>query len=227
MKARHDEELAELAGDGGNDESAPNAEEKKDEASATVDPEEEVRQKKIEKARKKREKQREKELQREKEIEEENARAGPSPRDVENEQILQRLTPLNLDIKEVTADGHCLYRAVAAHIGKEFSDVRSICANALQKHEDDFSPFAEYTDAAPDYAAYVEQVRSSAEWGGHLELKALSMALSKQVHVYSAQSPTALVIGEEVADENPIRLSYHLHHYALGEHYNQVVPKES
>ena len=52
------------------------------------------------------------------------------------------------------------------------------------------------------------------------------MALSKQVHVYSAQSPTALVIGEDVHDEDPIRLSYHLHYYALGEHYNQVVPKE-
>lgn len=24
-------------------------------------------------------------------------------------------------------------------------------------------------------------------------------------------------------DDDPIRLSYHLHYYALGEHYNQVV----
>ena len=53
------------------------------------------------------------------------------------------------------------------------------------------------------------------------------MALSKQVHVYSAQSPKALIIGEEVSDDNPIQLSYHLHYYALGEHYNQVVPKQS
>jgi len=145
---------------------------------------------------------------------------------VENEQILNRLTPLNYDIKEVTADGHCLYRAVAAHLGKDYSEIRMLCANALQEHEVDFSPFAEYTESAPDFPAYVEQVRSSAEWGGHLELRALSTALSKQVHVYSAQTPTALIIGEELSDDDPIRLSYHLHHYALGEHYNQVVPKD-
>lgn len=127
----------------------------------------------------------------------------------------------------MAADGHCLYRAVAAHIGKDYSDVRTLCASALQKHEEDFSAFAEYNDTVPDFSAYVEQVRSSAEWGGHLELRALSSALKKQVHVYSAQSQTALVIGEEESDNDPIRLSYHLHYYALGEHYNQVVNKAS
>lgn len=191
-----------------------------------IDPEEEARQRKLEKARRKREKQREKEMKREKEIEEENANAGPAPRDVENAQILDRLNPLNLDIKEVTADGHCLYRAVAAHIGKDYSDVRSLCASSLQEHEADFSPFAEYNESAPDFPSYVEQVRSSAEWGGHLELRALSTALKKQVHVYSAQSPTALVIGEEQNEQEPIQLSYHLHYYALGEHYNRVVKKD-
>jgi OTU domain-containing protein 6 len=191
-----------------------------------VDPEDEARQRKLEKARRKREKQREKEIQRQKEIEEENAKAGPSPRDVENASILERLIPLKLDIHEVAADGHCLYRAVGAHTGKDYTTIRALCANTLKEHETDFAPFVEYSESAPDFEAYVEQVRSSAEWGGHLELRALSMALSKQVHVYSAQSTTALVIGEEVDDADPIRLSYHHHYYALGEHYNQVVPKE-
>lgn len=192
-----------------------------------VDPEEEARQRKIEKARRKREKQREKEQQREREIAEETANAGPSPRDVENAQIMQRLTPLNLEIAEVAADGHCLYRAVGAHLGQTFDDVRTLCASTLQEHADDFMPFCEYTEVAPDFDAYVNQVKSSAEWGGHLELRALSLALKKQVHVYSANSPTALVIGQDEVkeDDSPIRLSYHLHYYALGEHYNQVVPK--
>ena len=226
LKAKHAGELGD-GNDGDNDSKPEDKVTTKEEEPDVVDPEEEDRLKKIDKARRKREKQREKERQREKEIEEENANAGPSPRDVENEQILNRLTPLNYDIKEVTADGHCLYRAVAAHLGKNYSEIRMLCANALQEHEVDFSPFAEYTEIAPDFAAYVEQVRSSAEWGGHLELRALSTALSKQVHVYSAQTPTALIIGEELSDDDPIRLSYHLHYYALGEHYNQVVPKDT
>mmetsp|Transcript_22706 Transcript_22706/g.43127 ORF Transcript_22706/g.43127 Transcript_22706/m.43127 type:complete len:282 (+) Transcript_22706:76-921(+) len=227
LKAKHAEELGDSNDDGDNEPPLEAKVETKEEPPTTVDPEEEARQKKLEKARRKREKQREKEKHREKEIEEENANAGPLPRDVENEQILNRLAPLNFDIKEVTADGHCLYRAVGAHLGKNYSEIRTLCANALKEHEVDFSPFAEYTDIAPDFAAYVEQVRSSAEWGGHLELRALSTALSKQIHVYSAQTPTALIIGEEVSDDNPIRLSYHLSYYALGEHYNQVVPKDT
>ena len=245
LQAKHAEEFSALGNAAGEDDSptaaAPEAatttttgaEESSNDAAAAaatlVDPEEEARQRKLEKARRKREKQREKEQQREREIAEETANAGPSPRDVENAQILERLAPLNLEISEVAADGHCLYRAVAAQLtaGQTYSDVRALCAQTLQAHADEFSPFCEYTETAPDFEAYVDQVRSSAEWGGHLELRALSLALAKQVHVYSAQSPTALIIGQEEVkdDENPIRLSYHLHYYALGEHYNQVIPK--
>jgi OTU domain-containing protein 6 len=98
----------------------------------------------------------------------------------------------------------------------------------MAAHEDDYSPFCELTDDAPDFRAYVDRVRSSADWGGHLELRALSVALNRPVVVYSAQSPDPLRIDEQrqcdASDEDdPIRLSYHLNYYALGEHYNQVI----
>lgn len=74
----------------------------------------------------------------------------------------------------------------------------------------------------------MESVRSSAEWGGHIELRALSIAMKRAVLVYSVQSREPLTIAENGCDtENPIRLSYHLQYYALGEHYNQVVPNHS
>lgn len=230
LQVKHAEELGALGGGDAVQADETTSEEKQQQQPPppTADPEEEARQRKLEKARRKREKQREKEQQREREIAEETANAGPLPRDVENAQIMERLAPLNLEIVQVAADGHCLYRAVAAHLtDQSFTSVRALCAATLQAHADDFSPFCEYTETAPDFDAYVNQVRSSAEWGGHLELRALSMALSKQVHVYSAQSPTALIIGQDHVqdDETPIRLSYHLHYYALGEHYNQVVAK--
>ena len=71
------------------------------------------------KARRKREKQREKELERERQIAEETANAGPSPRDVENDAIRVHLDPVGLQIQPVAADGHCLYRAVAAQVGSD------------------------------------------------------------------------------------------------------------
>ena len=74
----------------------------------------------------------------------------------------------------------------------------------------------------------MDQVRDSAEWGGHLELRALGIALNRPIYVYSVQSGTKpLAIHEDSntnqIGEEPILLSYHLHYYALGEHYNQVI----
>jgi OTU domain-containing protein 6 len=103
----------------------------------------------------------------------------------------------------------------------------------LEQHEAEFAPFCEYNDTITNYKEYIAAVRSSHDWGGHLELRALSMALRRPIHVYSIQTTTtgqpviidASLESSEEATE-PIRLSYHLHYYALGEHYNRVVPTE-
>jgi hypothetical protein len=86
-----------------------------------------AKDRKQEKARRKKERQREREVQLQKEIEEEEANAGPSLRDVELEQIRSVLTPLNLSIAEVGADGNCLYRAVGAQTDRDYMDVRKSC----------------------------------------------------------------------------------------------------
>lgn len=113
--------------------------------------------------------------------------------------------------------------------GMALDHAGSKCADSLLAHEADFSPFCEYTDEIPDFAAYVERVRSSADWGGHLELRALCIALRRPIHVYRAHAAEPLVIDEQGCNDgnDPIRLSYHLSYYALGEHYNQVVEKEA
>ena len=90
-----------------------------------VDDQDDKKMSKAEKARRKREKAREKELQREREIQEETANAGPSQKDLEMELLLQKLAPLNLAIEDVTADGHCLYRAIAKACGKDFAEMRT------------------------------------------------------------------------------------------------------
>jgi OTU domain-containing protein 6 len=85
---------------------------------------ESMKERRLEKCRRKKERQKEREAQRQKEIEDEQANAGPSLRDVELEQIKSVLTPLNMTIVEVKADGNCLYRAVGAQINRDFLDVR-------------------------------------------------------------------------------------------------------
>ena len=167
--------------------------------------------------------------------------------------MAQLLEPQKLMVKDVPADGNCLYRAVAAQLrtlspttvagSDDYGHVRAMCAQMLQERQEEFAPFVDYGDETDydninrprDYASYVERVRSSSDWGGHLELRALAMALNRTIYVYSATRATAMVISANGNDEDtnklddddkegPIRLSYHLHYYSLGEHYNQVVP---
>jgi OTU domain-containing protein 6 len=130
-----------------------------------------------------------------------------------------------MDVVRVAAASHSLLERASV--------IGGLCADTLVAHEDDFAPFCEYDDETDTFTSYVNAVRSSSQWGGHLELRALSLALNRPIYIYSADTVAGkepLVIDgrtETVNADEPIRLSYHLHYYALGEHYNMVVPGES
>jgi OTU domain-containing protein 6 len=110
-----------------------------------------------------------------------------------------------------------------------FFKTGTLCATTLKREQDEFAPFCEYTDDVPDFDTYVQHVASTtlAEWGGHLELRALSVALQRPIHVYSVSNGAKPleILPPSTSSLLPIQLSYHLHFYGLGEHYNQVVPK--
>ena len=77
---------------------------------------------------------------------------------------------------------------------------------------------------ATDLGAYCTTVESSSEWGGHLEIVALSHSRKRTVAVYSADGPP-LLMGEQYADDGPrLTVAYHRHYYGLGEHYNSTTP---
>ena len=92
-----------------------------------------ARERKLAKARKKREKQREREAEKERQIAEETANAGPSMRDVELDQLQNILTPLNLAISPVQADGHCMYRSIAAQLSLLSPEQGEQDYNAIRK----------------------------------------------------------------------------------------------
>jgi OTU domain-containing protein 6 len=193
--------------------------------------------KKVEKAARKREQARQKELQDQQALA--AAKALPNAKDTELESMQ---LPDRAMIVEVLADGHCLYRAIAAQLDdtnnnnngnknkntNDYQHVRQVAADALLRYRDSLADFCE----SSHYDDYVDRVRNSADWGGHLELRALSLAFQRPIVVYSTGPPLTIgggdddvVDNDEARDNNvePIRLSYHLHYYALGEHYNRVV----
>ena len=76
--------------------------------------------------------------------------------------------------------------------------------------------------SAQEFNDYCQRVESSAEWGGQIELQAISKALKRSIHVIQ-MGTSILKIGEAFSDEQPLFLSYHRHAYGLGEHYNSLI----
>ena len=124
---------------------------------------------------------------------------------------LRKFVEINRRIKDVAADGHCLYRAIADQSGSTYAEVRKTCASFMESHESDFAPFIE--DAS--FGDHCAKVRSSADWGGQPELLALARALNRPIVVYSRDS-APLRMGESDGEE--LVVTYHRDYYALGEH---------
>ena len=94
--------------------------------------------------------------------------------------ISKKLVEVNRRIKDVAADGHCLYRAIADQSGSTYTSIRETCASFMEAHESDFAPFIE-DESFGDHCA---KVRSSAEWGGQPELLARAGS-ERPIVVYS------------------------------------------
>lgn len=179
---------------------------------------------------KKRDKKAEKERQREARMAEVRAGAGPALREIEMEALRARLTPAGLEIVEIAADGHCLYRSLAHQLSDsgeptDYVTCRKTCAEYIRAHPSDFVPYLLGEGIDEDgLPAYCERVEASAEWGGQLEITALAHARKRCVEVYSADAPPLVTGGEYDANGPRLRLAYHRHYYGLGEHFNALRP---
>jgi len=172
------------------------------------------------------------EKERERRIEEEKSNTVSS-REVEYNTLRQKLTPLNLKIKEIMPDGNCLYNAVADQLqilGKPvekdyYAVLRQMAADYMIHHPDEFMPFIEDDDLTEEkFKQYCERTANTSAWGGQPELKALVHSLQTPIIVHTAnENNPDIVMGLEY-DDKPLHLSFHLHAYSLGEHYNSVVP---
>jgi len=217
MEQRHKEELASL-----------DAEESVA-ASLAQTSLEESKPKGISKTQLRKQKKQEAEDARIKRIEEENRNIVP-PRIIEANAILKQLNDESFTIKEIPPDGNCLYNAVADQLALIGSPsprghhliLRSSAVDYISAHRDEFSPFI--ISEADDFDSYCAKMRDPAVWGGQIELQALAHALKVPIVVYSGDAPK-VTMGEQYTSSSPsLHLSFHKHAYALGEHYNSVVP---
>lgn len=161
---------------------------------------------------------------------EEEAKNMVNTRQVEDEAFQKKLNDLGLKIHEIIADGHCLYNSIAHQlslVGENYTykDLRRIAADYMRNHYDDFYPFLLNNNgelySEDEYQRYCDDVEFTALWGGQLETQAISQALEYPIVIIQAES-APIEIGTDFPKEK-LYISYHLHSFGLGEHYNSLV----
>uniref|UniRef100_A0A1A8AS71 ubiquitinyl hydrolase 1 n=1 Tax=Nothobranchius furzeri TaxID=105023 RepID=A0A1A8AS71_NOTFU len=175
--------------------------------------EEEVKQPRVTKAQKRRDKKSAQEKERESRIAEAEVENLQGMRHQEGLKLAQKLAQKKLQIKEISSDGHCMYRAIedqrARHAQSGLSmtvkELRSRTAEHMRENVDDFLPFLTNPDTgdvltADEFEKYCSDVEHTAAWGGQLELRALTQVLHSPIEVIQSDSPT-IRIGEEFDGE--------------------------
>ena len=157
---------------------------------------------------------------------------------IEIDAIQSQLTPLQLVIHYIKADGDCLFSSVNHQLALQrlapdmasldipaysVSALRKLAVDYMQAHADDFAPFI-HDEEATSFDDYLFKMANTSVWGSQLELQALSHQLKVTFIIYNDGTP--IHIGrEQFPSTNPLSLTFHRHFCALGDHYNSVVPK--
>jgi hypothetical protein len=128
----------------------------------------------------------------------------------------EKLENIGYDIVVVRGDGNCLFRSVAEQLeGNEenYQKFREICVDYMINNKEVFIPFL---DDSISIDEYIEKISKDGEWGGNLEIYALSMALEANFCIYIPDKPCSVVKNWENPKQN-IFLIYH-----DGKHYNSL-----
>jgi OTU domain-containing protein 6 len=163
----------------------------------------------------------------------------PDLKQREREIMLEQFRRQDLKEKEVRADGHCLYAAVADGLEcqglelspimasatgnqdqtiEDFRIVRQTAAKYIEDHADVFIPFLE-----EPLVDYVSKVRDTGEWGGQVELLAIAKAYNVDISVLQSDGEPVDIEGDGPADSRKkLFLAYYKHNFGLGEHYNSL-----
>ncbi len=134
----------------------------------------------------------------------------------EDAEFKEELKKLGYYIREVKGDGNCLFRSVAEQIEEDqnnFEKYRKITTDYMEEHKEEFQPFIEDDQTIDDY---IKSMKEDKEWGGNLEIYALSMALHANFYVYIHNHPMYVVKNFDDPKKN-IMLTYH-----DGKHYNSL-----
>lgn len=160
------------------------------------------------------------------------------PRATERKILFELLQQRDLQLYTVESDGHCLYSAISHQLSLRdmfcsVSGLRNRAADFLLDNDAEFRPFMcnDAGDAlsASEFQHYVDSIRTTNEWGGNLELRALSHVFRTPIVVLQAcPGAPEIVVGQEYRTEaKPLVITYHRNEMRFGEHYNSTVSRNA
>lgn len=172
----------------------------------------------------------------------EEAAAMPDLREQERSAMAVELEKRGFEEKEIRPDGHCLYSAVADQLNifepgwqvdkspmnilqnenkqqPDYKLIRLAVADHIDQNPQDFEPFLE-----EPLSTYTQKIRETAEWGGHLELLAISRAFRVGISVLQGDGKVEEIDPGDAkrTDDATVWLAYYRHSFGLGEHYNSL-----
>lgn len=170
----------------------------------------------------------------------EEAASLPDLREQERVVMSEAFKKHGLKEKAIRPDGHCLYSAVADQLNAvgvtwkpkattpstldgtqptapDYKLTREAAAAYISEHPEDFLPFVE-----EPLEHYTKKIRDTAEWGGQLELLALSKVYGVNICVLQGDGRVEKIEPGADGAVRSIWLAYYRHTYGLGEHYNSL-----
>lgn len=130
----------------------------------------------------------------------------------------EALGAIGLLVRKVIGDGNCLFRAVSDQLvghQEDHWDLRCRAVKFMRENPEDFEPFVD-TDEYDSWEGYLSAMAAEGEWGGHMELIALSKALRVNLCVHQLDAARW-----EITNFPPSRRRLHVS-YHDGNHYNSV-----
>ncbi|CDO96507.1 unnamed protein product [Kluyveromyces dobzhanskii CBS 2104] len=179
----------------------------------------------------------------------EEAAEQPNLKEIEQNSLDKVCEVLHLEQFDIQPDGHCLFSSILDqvklrhqgensvvsdyHFPTEYTgtksvtemdiySLRSLSSSYIRENRDDFIPylFDENTMTVKDVDEYTKTMESTAQWGGEVEILALSKVLDCTISILMSGRSTYKI---NEAGKNPeLKLVYYKHSYTLGEHYNSL-----
>ena len=149
---------------------------------------------------------------------------GKEEDDLKTKDYIQKfqdyLKPRGLYLREMQKDGNCLFRAVADQLENNedlHQKYRNIAVDFMSEHEDRFSDFITLGSDCK-FSDYIAKMKCDKTWGGHLELQAVSEALSLKIYIHQINQDCTIIGKEGREGQRTVNIAFH----PVQEHFDSV-----